>query len=617
MASNLFSLMAAYDLGYETRITPGHGLRIFQEDTMVAQTTRDQGGLFRLKTTIDSFAMTAQISDTVSELSVDIWHRRLGHLNEDYVRKLAGMANGIGIKFRTTVGVCEACMEGKQHRQPSHIPGTRVKEPLELIHSDLCGPIDPTSHGGAMYFLLFTDDYTRFTHIYPLKRKTSASVLERFREYKLEVANQLGKRIKCLRTDGGSEYEKWMGSHLKGSGIIHKTTALYSPDQNGMAERTNRTIMERVKAIIAEGKLDKELWMELAQSVVYLKNRSPTMAVTSTPYEVWHGVKPDLSHLRILGSTAYIHVPKEKRTKLDMHSHKGILVGYGGTNQYRVWDLMRKDVVVSRDVKFIEGIPISQTPAILEEPRIIHDSIAVLQGPPDGEGASYFPAPLPTKHLESDSEEPETVDPQILLYKPITIAMNKPQESGSRSTSVTTKTSARTNKGTITSKRFIDEDFNKKLGQAHMAKVARNIDLNNEDEPATIQEALNHPNRGKQWERAIQDEYNSLIKNHTWDLVQRPLNRHIVTNKWALKHKRNEMGRIVRLKARLVARGFSQIYGIDYLDTYAPVVKLASIRILLSLAAIYSLEIRQNGCCYSIPHWESGGRNIHGTARRI
>jgi transposase InsO family protein len=124
-------------------------------------------------------------------------------------------------------------------------------------------------------------------------------VLEKFREYKPEVEKQTGKSIKRLRTDGGGEYEKWMGAHLKGSGIIHETTAPYSPDQNGVAERANRTIMERVKAIIAEAKLDKRLWMEIADTVVYLKNRSPTSAVTTTPYELWHGVKPNLSHLSV------------------------------------------------------------------------------------------------------------------------------------------------------------------------------------------------------------------------------------------------------------------------------------------------------------------------------
>src|SRR5271169_3570604 len=590
MSTNLFSLMAAYDKGYETRITPGHGLRVFHGEELVATTIRATGGLFRLKTPTDAFAYAAQVSETTPELDVNIWHRRMGHLGEENIRKLAKMVNGMGIKFRTSVGVCEACLEGKQHRQPSHQLATRAKEPLELIHSDLCGPIDPTTHGGTNYYLLFADDFTRMTRIYPLKKKSSASILERFREYKPEVEKQTGRVIKRLRTDGGGEYEKWMGIHLKGSGIIHEMTAPYSPDQNGVAERANRTIMERVKAIIAESKLDKRLWMEIADTVVYLKNRSPTSAIATTPYELWHGAKPSLSHLRIIGSTAYVHIPKEKRIKLDTHSHKGIMIGYGGgTNQYKVWDLTREDTVVSRDVVFIEGKPVDQTPATyIEEPRIIHDSITVLPEPPAKTKEQQLPTPPATEHPDSDSDsdsdsEENAVDPQILLQEPAP---------GGAASVPTPKVSARSNKGTFTTKKFAEESFNKEP-RVRMAKIARNANPDDDDEPATVQEAINHPTRGKQWEKAIRDEIDSHIKNHTWDLVPRPRNRQVVSNKFAFKHKKNEIARIVRLKARLVARGFSQIYGVDYLDTYAPVVKLASIRILLALAAVYDLEIHQ------------------------
>jgi hypothetical protein len=492
------------------------------------------------------------------ELPIDIWHRRMGHLGEDNVRKLAKMVDGMEIKVRTTVGVCEACLEGKQHRQPSHQPATRAKEPLELIHSDLCGPIDPTTYGGTNYYILFTDDFTRMTHIYPLRKKSSAEVLEKFREYKPEVEKQTGRVIKRLRTDGGGGYEKWMGAHLKGSGIIHETTAPYSPDQNGIAERSNRTIMERVRAIIAEVKLDKRLWMDLADTVVYLKNRSPTSAVATTPYELWHRVKPNLSHLRIIGSTAYIHIPKEKHIKLDTHSHKGIMIGYGGgTNQYKIWDLIKKDIVVSRDVVFIEGKPVDQTRATyIEEPRIIHDSITVLPRPP-AEAQQPFSTPPPSEHPDPEEQEPGPIDPQILLQE--SSMMNEQPESaiGDSINVQTQRSSARSNKGTTTSQKFPDEDFNKRPRQTRMAKLARNIDPNDEDKLATMQEAVNHPTRGKQWEKAIQDEVNSLIKNHTWDLVPRPRNRQIVTNTFAFKHKKDEHARIVRLKARLVARGFS------------------------------------------------------------
>ena len=176
--------MAAYDRGYETRITPGYGLRIFHGEILVAAIVRDEGGLFRLKTTIDSYAMAAQVSEkTTPELDVNIWHRRVGHLGEDNVRRLAKMVKGMKIKARTTVGVCEP----KQTRQSSHKPAIRASEPLELIHSDLCGSIDPKIYDGTNYYVLFTDDLIRMTHIYSLKRKISVDVLERFREYKPEI----------------------------------------------------------------------------------------------------------------------------------------------------------------------------------------------------------------------------------------------------------------------------------------------------------------------------------------------------------------------------------------------------------------------------------------------
>ena len=601
MSSNLFSLTAAYDRGFETRMTPGYGLRIFYRESVIATAVRTNGGLFRLRTPVDAYALAAQAPAPTPELDVNVWHRRMGHLGEENVRKLAKMVAGMKIKLRTSVGVCEACLEGKQTRQPSHQPATRAKEPLELIHSDLCGPIDPTTHGGATYYLLFTDDFTRMTHIYPLKRKTSAAILAKFKEYRPEVEKQSGKLIKRLRTDGGGEYEKWMEAHLKGSGIIHETTAPYSPDQNGVAERANRTIMERVKAIIGEFKLDKRLWMELAETVVYLKNRSPTKAVATTPYELWYGEKPDLSHLRIIGSTAYVHIPKEKRVKLDTHSHKGIMIGYGGTNQYKIWDLTRKDIVISRDVVFVEGKSIEITPAaFIEEPKVIYDSITVMPGPAPETETEGLPTPPPTERSESTpgGQETEFVDPQILLQEAASGTRDGRiggASSGGENPSgaePTHRTSARTGKGTFTTRKFAEESFSKPE-KIRMAKIARNIDPNDEDEPVTVREAVSHPTRGKQWEKAIRDEYESLIKNHTWDIVQRPQNRQVVSNKFAFKHKKDEHAIIVRLKARLVARGFSQIYGVDYLDTYAPVVKLASIRILLAIAATNGLEIHQ------------------------
>jgi len=136
----------------------------------------------------------------------------------------------------TSVGVCSLCLEGQQTRQPSRQPSDKINKPLDLIHSDMSGQISPTSSAGINYYVTFTDDATRMTYIAPMKDKSAAEMLEKFKEFRAEVENQLDRKIKRLRTDGGGEYKKTFGKYLKDNGIIHETTVPYSPDQNGVSE---------------------------------------------------------------------------------------------------------------------------------------------------------------------------------------------------------------------------------------------------------------------------------------------------------------------------------------------------------------------------------------------
>jgi hypothetical protein len=127
------------------------------------------------------------------------------------------------------------------------------------------------------------------------------------------------------------------------------------------------------------------------------------------------------------------------------------------------------------------------------------------------------------------------------------------------------------------------------LRRPHVANFAKTVD----DEPDSYEAAITHPTHGKQWEPALQEEYDSIIKSGTWELVPRPTNRDTVSWKWVFKAKKNEEGTIIRFKARLVVRGFTQVYGVDYMDTFAPVAKMASLWILLAIAAFEDLEIHQ------------------------
>ena len=407
MDANLLSTITLYDRGYEISMNPKKGVEILKDGAIVANAVRE-GRLFKLRVLSRSQALAATTAE-----SIRLWHYRLVHLGEENVHKLETMSTGMKLDKSTNVGVCSFCLEGRQTRQPSHEPSDKINEPLDLIHSDMSGQISPTSIGGANYYATFTDDATKITYIAPMKDKSAAEMLEKFKEFKAEVENQLDRKIKRLRTDGGREYKKTFGKYLKEHGIVHETTVPYSPDQNGVSERANRTIMDRARAILAQTGLPKILWMEIAAAIVYLKNRSPTRSLKGkTPYEAWFGRKPDLSHLRILGTPTYIHIPEEKRVKLDTHSHMGQLIGYGDTaNQYRVWDHIKKDVVVARDVVFDESLPASQPAILTSEPAVL-DEIRVLPVPtlppssPTRSEDSATVTTMTTAAVEADANEP-------------------------------------------------------------------------------------------------------------------------------------------------------------------------------------------------------------------
>jgi len=170
------------------------------------------------------------------------------------------------------------------------------------------------SIGGARYFLLFIDDHTRYTMVYPLHQKSET--FSKFKEYKALVENMHNGKIKALRSDNRGEYtSNEFSQFLRESGISHEATAPYSPEQNGVSERANRTLIGRAKAMILENQFHDNLWAEAIHTAVYLKNRCPTTSKISTPYQLWTGQQANLSHLIPFGTGAFHHIPQPKRSK--------------------------------------------------------------------------------------------------------------------------------------------------------------------------------------------------------------------------------------------------------------------------------------------------------------
>lgn len=223
---------------------------------------------------------------------------------------------------------CTDCMVGKHHKDPIPKKSTwKATQKLQLIHADICGPIFPMSNSKKIYSLCFIDDFIRKAWIYFLSEKSEA--FNMFKCFKKLVENETGFPIKCLRTDRGREFNSEdFNEFCKQHGIKRQLTAAYTPQQNGVAEWKNRTMMNMVRSMLPEKKMPKNFWPEAVNWTIYLLNKSPKLAVKDvTPHEAWNGVKSTVEHFKVFGCISYVHIPDARRTKLDNKSFVCILLG--------------------------------------------------------------------------------------------------------------------------------------------------------------------------------------------------------------------------------------------------------------------------------------------------
>lgn len=512
---------------------------------------------------------TAMLTTMVSK---NIWHKRLAHLSQKNMSKLRkGLATGINFLEDDKLEDCIPCIQGKQKRN-SFPTGNikRAKEKLELIHSDLCGPMSEVTWGGARYLLMFTDDHSRKTFGYVIKSKKQ--VLEKFIEFKTLVENQTNLRIKKIRTDNGLEYCNYpFENYLKKYGIIHETTVPYTPEQNGVSERMNRTIIEKARSILQDSGLNKKFWGEAVMTAIYVKNRSPTAAIPeATPEELWSGSKIDISNLRVFGCKAYVHIPKELRRKLDPKSKEYVMVGYcEHTKGYRLADLSQAGKVIkARDVIFLENIEKKKTLNSDAESSV---NIDMFSSPE--EVSMNNEATNVNSDTEDSNEDLDLYQSMDSSWHSDSTDEDDEQKKRNFNTDERPKREAR--------KPCWTKDY-----------VMSTVSFDNVivDEPQTFKEAISCTFKDK-WIDAMKCEYKSLIEKNVWTLVERPKNSNVVKNKWVYKLKRDPSGNIEKFKARLVARGFSQVQGIDFNETFAPVVRYSTLRLLFAIANERDMDI--------------------------
>ena len=252
--------------------------------------------------------------------------------------------------------VCDACLLGKHSRTPfPNQAKFRSKNPLDLVYGDLCGPISPTTNSGKKLILLLVDDCTRYMWAYFLTSKDQAFNI--FKEFRQKVEMELRLKLRMLRTDRGGEFTSHeFEKYCKDNGIARQLTAPYSPQQNGVVERKNRTVLSTTRSMMKAMKLPLTFQAEAVRHAIYILNRVPTRAlVDKTTYEALYSRKPNLENLRIFGCTAYAKITIPHLKKLDDRSIPMIYLGVEeGSKACRLYDPIAQKKYVSRDVKFME-----------------------------------------------------------------------------------------------------------------------------------------------------------------------------------------------------------------------------------------------------------------------
>jgi transposase InsO family protein len=289
-----------------------------------------------------------------------LWHSILGHPGEVNMRRLQSedLVLGIPVSLSPCANCpssCEACIQGKHSRPPFGASSRAATEPLERIHLDTVGPISPTALTGERFFVTIVDEATHY--VIALAIKTKDAISSAVRDLLIFWQRQLNRSVKCIRTDRGTEF---LNSTLKGfctqEGIKFETSAAYSPQQNGVAEWMNRTIKEKARTLLLHAAAKQSLWKEAVETACILYNMGPVTGRDQTPYEAFHGVKPDVSLLRTFGCLAHVHIPDHQRGVFEYKTSQGFFTGYSSVSKaYRIY-LGNGIWKESRDVTFLEHI---------------------------------------------------------------------------------------------------------------------------------------------------------------------------------------------------------------------------------------------------------------------
>lgn len=551
-------------------------------------------------------------------------HRRLAHIAPSSIKEGIRSGKIRGIVLTDLVeSQCKDCIEAKSQRKAiSKIrQGERATVFGGEIHTDIWGKARTATAGKRYYYISFTDDWSRWTTIYLLRQKSEA--FDAYKSFETWVKNHRGVAILIMRADRGGEYlDDDFIRYLDEHGTSRKLTIHDTPEDNGVSERLNRTLAEKMRAMLIASGLPRALWGEAILHAVWLKNRSPTKALEGlTPYELVYEIAPDLSGVPVWGTKVWV---QDKSTgKVGKRAVTGRWVGYDmHSNGHRIYFPGAKGglgkVNAERNVTFSENedslIPF---PEALDGPLLegevwplvkstVPSATTTPPAPPKSSPATSPPpakAKLPaednslTEDEHSDASDAPDVPPEPAPLRRGTRDRKPTQYMKDIKSGEGAKSNFRRDQGVLPKGMQTMPNVDAASAMVDDVDGIALAAVMSETEglaPQNFAEAK-HRADWPQWIDAMEYEIRALERHGTWTIEKVPEGFNVIGCRWVFDIKRDALGSIVRYRARLVAQGFSQVDGKDFWinDLYAPVAKNASVRTVLAMAARRDYEIDQ------------------------
>ena len=553
---NIFSVQAATENGASINFAPNDAKLCTVDGTIFD--IEQKGRLYYLNNVKSSTIISRPLSE---------WHEVLGHSNVQDILKLENCVEGMKITDKCAAKnfKCDVCMKGKMTQYRERTADKKAESPLELVHTDLAGPITPMGREGFNYAINFIDDYSGATYVYFLKGKDDTP--RAFQQFISDSAPY--GIIKRIRSDNGKEYvSQEFQNIVLDNKIKHEFSAPYSAHQNGTSERAWRTLFEMGRCLLLESGLPKNLWTYAVRAAAFTRNRCYNPRTGKTPFEMLTGCKPNINKLEIFGSKCFAYIQKKK--KLDDRSQEGKFVGFDNKSPaYLVYFPSENKVSRVRCVNFSasQNIPCEMNEDdYLFYPREIASNKNVSKND------------LQAKN--NDKPETKTDDSKLSLD-------NNTDDDCNKKTRFSTRERKKPEYLDAYETEYDDySDCLSKMNHTSIHYCYKMAAI-----PNTFQEAMSSPDSHR-WKSAMDEEVSTLQENNTYTLIKLPKDKSVIGGRWVFDVKPG-INNEPKYKARYVAKGFSQIKDRDYDETFAPTARLTSIRMILQIAANHNMVIHQ------------------------